>query len=441
MSNTPSKRWASVSPPQTLRQWLFVIIGPGMAMAATGVGANDFVTAAVNGAKFGVGLLWIIVAGAFVKGLLNEGIARWQQETDTTVLEAWCHRFPPFVRYVFIVYLTIWSFFIGGSLGSACGLAGHALLPLPLEEKWSIAAWGAVHWLGGAALVWFGRYALFEKVMSVLVGIMFIGTVVGAAITSPNWGQTFKGAFVPSTIPAGSAPYILGAVGGIGGSVSLLFYSYWLIEAKRTGRQWRRATRVDLAICYLLTALFGLGVMIMSAQVLYPSPNVTEKASLLIDLAHSLRERVGSAGYYLFVLGFWGAVFSSILGGQNGVPYLFSHLVALTKGVPEPNHAAYTATTSRWYRGFLLYMAFPPLVWLIFGRPVQVVVTTAIMSSFVTPFIAATLLYMNNKREWVGKAKYSIVINVLLTAALVLFLYLMGTEIVDQLGKLLQRQS
>jgi Mn2+/Fe2+ NRAMP family transporter len=436
----PSKRWESLSPPSTLNQWMFAIIGPGVAMAATGVGAGDFVTAAVNGAKFGLGLLWIIVAGSIVKGLLNEGIARWQLETDTTILEAWCRRFPPFVRYVFIVYLSVWSFFVGGSLASACGLAAHAILPLPVDEKWSIIIWGAAHMMAGCALGFVGRYPLFEKIMGALVAVMFVGTIAGAAVTAPNWMQTLRGALVPTMIPQGSASYIMGTIGGVGGSVSLLCYSYWLIEAKRAGRQWRKATFVDLIICYVLTALFGLGVMIMSAQVFYPKPDITEDRSLLIQLANSLRERVGDAGYWLYVWGFWGAVFSSVLGNAQGIPYLFSHVAAMIKGVPEGKQAEYTSPTSRWYRGYLLYMTFPPLVWLFFKRPVAMVVTFAILASFITPFIAATLLYMNNKRAWVGKAKYGVVINALLVLSLVLFVYLMGAEMKDQLGKLFIRE-
>jgi len=437
MSDKSNSRWPSSPPPRAPREWLLVIIGPGMAMAATGVGAGDFITAAVNGAKFGVGLLWVIVAGALVKGVLNEGLARWQLETDTTILEAWCHRFPPFVRYVFLVYLAVWTFFVGGSLASACGLAGHAICPLPVGESWSVVIWGAAHLIGGGLLGLWGRYGLFEKLMSALAAVMFLGTVVGAAVTAPNLLRTLRGAFVPTAIPPGSVPYMLATIGGVGGSVTVLCYGYWLIEAKRVGREWRKATVVDLVLCYALTALFGLGVMIMSAQVFYPAPNIREGRSLLIQLANALRERVGPAGYWLYVWGFWGAMFSTVLGLTQGIPYLFSHLVAMIKGAPESEHAAYLSPTSRWYRGYLLYATFPPLVWLFFKRPVAMVVTFAILASFVTPFIAATLLYLNNRRDWIGRAKYGLVLNVFLAASLALFLFLMGAEVVEQVGKLM----
>lgn len=417
-----------------MQQWLLAVIGPGMAMAATGVGASDFVTAAVNGGKFGLGLLWIILAGAAIKLLLNEGLARWQLATDSTLLEGWCRHFPPFVRYLFVAYLAVWTFFLSASLGAACGLAGHSMFPLPCDPKWSVALWGTWHLVAGYALVRSSRYRFFEILMTILVGLMFIGTVAGALLARPDWSMVLNG-LIPRGIPDGSAPYILGTIGGVGGSVTILSYGYWLIQAQRTGRTWIAATRFDLAICYTLTALFGMGVMIIASQVLYPAPNIVEDRSLIVQLANTLREHIGPAGYWLYMLSFWGAVFSTVIGCMNGIPYLFSHLVAMIRQVPEARHAEYTSPQSKWYHRYLLFMTFPPMIMLYFKRPVAMVVTFAILASFVTPFITATLLYLNNKRE-LGRTRNTALINALLIASLGLFVYLAGTEIRDQLQQL-----
>ena len=63
------------------------LIGPGIAIAATGVGAGDMVAAAAAGAKHGHALVWAAVVGAVLKFVLNEGLARWQLATGTTLLE------------------------------------------------------------------------------------------------------------------------------------------------------------------------------------------------------------------------------------------------------------------------------------------------------------------------------------------------------------------
>ena len=49
------------------------LIGPGLLVAAAG-------------AAHGVVLLWVVALAAFLKCVLNEGIARWQLATNTTAI-------------------------------------------------------------------------------------------------------------------------------------------------------------------------------------------------------------------------------------------------------------------------------------------------------------------------------------------------------------------
>jgi len=77
-------------------------IGPGLVIAATGLGAGDIIAASVAGAKYGTTLLWAALAGALMKFALNEGLARWQLATGTTLLEGWVQRLPRFLSLYFL---------------------------------------------------------------------------------------------------------------------------------------------------------------------------------------------------------------------------------------------------------------------------------------------------------------------------------------------------
>ena len=52
------------------------LIGPGLLVAAAGIGAGDIVSATMAGSAHGLTLLWVVVLAAFLKAFLNEGIAR-----------------------------------------------------------------------------------------------------------------------------------------------------------------------------------------------------------------------------------------------------------------------------------------------------------------------------------------------------------------------------
>ncbi|MFQ5770245.1 MAG: Nramp family divalent metal transporter [bacterium] len=145
------------------------VLGPGIAIAATGVGAGDMVAAAVSGSRYGFAVIWAAVVGALLKFVLNEGLARWQLATGTTLLEGWVQRLGRWVQYYFLVYLVLWSFVVGGALISACGLAAHAIAP-----ALSLTSWGILHSLGATAIVLIGGYKHFERLMKVFIGFMFL---------------------------------------------------------------------------------------------------------------------------------------------------------------------------------------------------------------------------------------------------------------------------
>lgn len=402
-------------------------LGPGFVVAATGVGAGDLIAAAVAGNRYGLAVLWVVLCGALFKWVLNEGVARWQVATGTTIVEGWIEKLPPAVSWYFVGYLFFWGFLVAAALSSACGVAAASLF-----SQLSVGAWAVIHAIGGFVLVWCGRYRMFERLMKVLIAVIFVIVIVCALLIRPDTGSALHGLFVP-TVPKGSARFLLGAMGGVGGSVTLLCYGYWIRERGWTGPDLRRRSWIDLASAYLLTGLFGLALVVIAAGV--GSGLSGSGTGLIIALADKLGEHLGPAGRLCFLVGFWCAVFTSLLGVWQGVPYLFADTLETMgrRGSANPRGID-SATTgklvnSRAYRVFLVYLAFPPLALLVFQRPLAIVVAYAIAGAFFMPFLASVLLIMNNRKDWVGRFRNQWVTNTLLTLSLGLFGYLFVVEV------------
>src|ERR671912_2918576 len=102
----PSASSDPAAPPSTS---FLKLAGPGLVVAATGIGSGDVVSASVGGANHGVVLLWAVAVGAFFKFVLNEGIARWQLATGSTLLEGWAEHLPRWVKVYFGIYLVFWT--------------------------------------------------------------------------------------------------------------------------------------------------------------------------------------------------------------------------------------------------------------------------------------------------------------------------------------------
>ncbi|MCA8922437.1 MAG: Nramp family divalent metal transporter [Planctomycetes bacterium] len=410
-------------PPQ--HPGLLAAIGPGILVAATGVGAGDLATAAFTGGQLGVAVLWAVLLGAALKFALNEGLARWQLASGSTLLEGAVAHLGRAVAWVFLPYLLLWSFFVGSALMSACGACATAIVPC-FEPGTGKVVFGILHSLVGVVLVLLGGFTLFERVMSVCIGAMFVIVLVTAGCLWPGTGEVLRGLLVPdpALLQGPSLGWTVALMGGVGGTLTVLSYGYWIREAGREGLGALRLCRIDLGVGYAMTALFGVAMVVIGAA----TPVEGKGAGLILALATQLEATLGPAGKWAFLLGAWGAVFSSLLGVWQSVPYLFADFMlqarraeAPGEGAPEP---AKVDVRSLPYRGYLLGLATVPMLGLMVDFK-QVQKLYAIVGACFIPLLAGVLLLLTTRRAWVGEAGRTRPLGLcVLVAALAFFLAL-----------------
>jgi Mn2+/Fe2+ NRAMP family transporter len=410
-------------------QSLWNRIIPGILVAATGVGAGDLVTASLAGSEVGLVLLWAALVGALLKWVLNEGLARWQMATGTTLIQGWVQKLGGWIEWAFMIYFFLWTYSVGGALINACGVAGAGLFPVS-DPHTSKIFWGIIHSLAGLLLVWFGGFKVFQYAMSFFIVIMVIAVPLTVVLVGPDLSEILSGLFVPR-IPRGSVGWLLGVIGGVGGTVTLMSYSYWIREKKRAGAEGVKACRLDLSVGYALTALFGVSMIIIGSRI-----TVTGKgATVALLLADQLAAVFGPAGRLFFLLRFWGAVFSSLLGVWQGVPYIFADFLQLRRGKGNGSASGGDLSRTKAYRIYLIILAVVPIQLLWFNVQ-QVQLIYAVLGALFMPLLALTLLLLNNRRDWVGRRfKNGRLTNGLLLITMLFFLYLGAREI---LGRLVQ---
>jgi Mn2+/Fe2+ NRAMP family transporter len=393
------------------------LAGPGLVVAATGIGSGDVVSATVGGARYGVVLLWAIAAGAFFKFVLQEGIARWQLATGKTAVEGWAEYLPAWVKWYFGVYLIIWTVSVSASLTNATGLGMANLTNGALSQSWGAVA----HSLLGGILIYFGGYNSFEKLMKILVGIMGFSILFCAIFMLGQPLPALKGLLIP-TIPAGSGTYVLSLIGGVGGSITMLSYNYWMREENMRGSGFLSFVRGDIAIAYLFTAIFGGSIMLIANDAFFVQGQALTNAQAVPKMAEALGNVLGTFGRIAFSVGFWAAVFASLLGVWQSVPYLYADLFGIVTKMSPAQRQEAVKITSTPYRLALLFITLVPLPFAFTGQPIQVVITYTIVSSLFVPFVAATMLYLNNRVKWTEPVPHnSLVTNLLLVGILVLF--------------------
>jgi Mn2+/Fe2+ NRAMP family transporter len=454
---------------------LLAILGPGILVAATGLGAGDIASAGFAGSHLGYTILWAALLGAFIKFVVNEGLMRWQLATGQTLLEGSVLHFGRVVQWFFLAYLLVWSLGVGSALISACGVAGHALIPVFDDPQRGRVVFGIAHSLIALVLILLGGYQRFEKVMASLLGLMFVSVIATALVMNPPWAEVARGMIlprIPTDVHPEAGQWTLALMGGVGGTLTMLCYGYWIREQGRVGPGFLKTCRIDLLVSYGVTAIFGVSMVIIGSSLDLAAGG---GAGLMVKISAHLGQTLGAWARWVFLIGGWAAMFTSLLGVWQAVPYLFADFWRLFRGhgspdtstagnravggfrdgripgespageaheamKPLPAGAAVSfaavieaaplererspVDTRSWvYRGYLFALAFIPMAGLQLDF-VMIQKTYSMLGAVVMPLLALALLILNGRRDLVGVAYRNRPLTVaVLLAVLVFFIY------------------
>lgn len=389
------------------------LLGPGLVMAATGIGAGDLIATLVAGAKFGYALLWAAVAGVIIKIFLVEGVGRWSLTTGHSIFEGW-QKLGRWTSFYFGPYIMVWGFVYGATAMSASALPIYTVFP-----QIPFIAYAIFSGLVGAALVWIGKYHSLEKIVAGFVGLMFLTVVGSAAFAAPNLLDALKG-LIP-LVPKGGLINTLSVVGGVGGTITLAAYGYWLKEKGWYKPAWMRVMRIDNTVAYVISGIFVISMLIIGAELLHSANIAIESSDKgLVDLSDVLAARYGSFVGHLFLLGFWAASFSSVLGSWNGVSMLFADFWGRVRHKSEDHPDRRPG--GKYYKFYVLWITFPPMLLLLLGKPVAIIIAYGVLGSLFMPFLAITLLFLLNGRHMPREWRNGWVLNVILAVIALLFL-------------------
>ncbi len=418
----PSRAKNKMSTKPKLSFW--AILGPGLLLAATGVGGGDLATATFVGGMLGTTVLWAVALGAFMKFVVTEGLARWQLATGETILEGVARRLGPVVIWIFLPYFLLWSFFVGAAQMSANGVALHAMIPVFDDATTGKIVFGVLSSLVGLGVVLRGGYRGFDVAMKVCIGVMFVTIAITAVALWPGTGAVLRGLLVP-TIPRAnpeSIVWTVSLIGGIGGTLTVLSYGYWLREEGRTSPDDLRTCRIDLAASYFMMALFGILMVIVGQTVKLEGQGTT----MLVALSDRLGEELGPAGKWLFLAGTFGTVFSSLLGVWQATPYLFAECWRL--GVRRD--ATPVDTRAPTYRRFLVVLALVPMIGL-FGSFREVQKLYTFIGAYIFPTLALVLIVFNSRAAWVGPRFKNHPATIILLAGVLAFFTWLAIENIE----------
>ncbi|WP_304235842.1 Nramp family divalent metal transporter [Jiulongibacter sediminis] len=386
---------------------LFQKIGPGLLVAAAGIGAGDMIISIQTGLEFRWIYPLVVILACVLKYTITEGIAKHQLASGKSLIERWNMIMPLWARLLFMAFFIIWSYMVGAALISTTGLAASTIFT-GLSKEW----WAVLSSLLAFALVFIGKYDLIEKLTTTLILLMF-GILVPAAVyylIADKITPVTENQYEPLTL-------IMSMLGGVGGSVTMLSYSYWASEKKWSEEEGIQKSRTDLRLSYFITGIFILSLMCITFK-MQKTGELKSGTDLILGLASAFERLYGEGGEILLKVCFWGVAFSSLLAVWSGVPYLFEDFL---NGLKTGSNTSEPSRTSKTYRLFLAFLTLVPLATAIFQSAIKSVINYTLISSFFVLGISLSLLVMNNNKSWMGKWTNTTANKIILSLSLVVF--------------------
>lgn len=349
-----------------------------MITAALVFGPSKVTITSKLGADFGFDLLWIVVVAIFFMIVFTKMAARIGMATDVSFLNLIRNKWgkPAAVASGVGVFLVSASFQAGNSIGIGISIAE---LFDSTPEPWIIA-----FNLFGISLLFFRSfYKVLEKIMIGLIIVMLAAFLVTLFLSQPPIGK-IAGGLVPA-IPSGSLGLIIAFMASCFSIVGACYQAYLMQEQRRYNPDRKQSAR-DSVPGILILGVMSAIVLICAAAVLNPQGLKVNSGS---DMAKVLEPLFGNYASAVFLIGLFGAAFSSLIGNAS----LGGTLMADALGYGSN-------FSSKIVRGLVaLVMVIGASVAMAFGSlPIQLMIFAQSVTILVVPFLGIALYRLANDR-------------------------------------------
>ena len=402
--------------------------GPGLVVVLTWLGAGDIVDMGVAGGNYGYSLMWVLVLAVVMRFLFVSLIAKYQlcNPRGEGVLDGLARLHPGYAPLLFVAAIVmghVYGSYMTVGVGEACrNVTG-------LGEVWM---W-ALFWNGLAlVLVTRPQYQVIETLFKIFLAVLSVSLLGTALWVGPEPAAILQG-FYRLEMPEQAGrfdPLLVGTamLGAIGGSLMNFVYPYFLDAKGWRGPKFRRLQLYDFLLAVGVMIVLNLAIWTLGAKLLWPDHSIEK----MDDLPRLLSEVLGPSGRWLFYVGIFSAIYTSLIGHAIGLGMMGSHAWLRLHASEEQTFTVADYRSHPWYRVIAVFCLISPLIWTLPGMPDFVTLTLVANGGqiILLPVLAAGLWKITASPQLIG-AKYRNRLweNLVMAAWLVLSVIVAGKAI------------
>ncbi|MCK5270064.1 MAG: Nramp family divalent metal transporter [Sedimentisphaerales bacterium] len=386
-------------------------IGPALITACVVFGPGSLLISSNVGAKHGYELLWMLIMTGILMGIYMTTAARIGVVGGATPCTLVAERLGRIAAAVIGINLCLICTAFQFSNNLAVAAAAETLVP-------KVGAQWVLFGLNGLIIIFLFAakqiYRFLERSMKFMVGIILVCFLVNLVLAKPDLAGIIKGLIpgLPEGLSLGLPKKVEGSIQdpmlliasllGTTFSVAAAFFQGNLVRERGwTIRDYKNGIGDSIAGVCILTGISAV-IMITTATVILGKP-----ADDIGVLAQSLQPLLGSTAHIIFCVGLLAVAMN---------PFLINAMIGgsmLADGIGKPAKMG-----DPWSRRFTVLVLLVGMVVAMLAlstgeKPVKLIIFGQALTVIGNPLMAATLLWLANRKDIMGDRRNTVLMNIL----------------------------
>ncbi len=362
-------------------------VGPGLFLIGYNIGTGSVTTMAQSGADHGMSLFWALILSCLFTYILMVAYGRLTIVTGKTALYSLKTEF----KYGWIIALYILVALVIGELLALIGVMGIVadLMQEGLKMVFdtSISRFWIILILSLAlyALIWYGKYKQFEKVLTVFVILMALCFMTVFIMVKPDLTEIITG-MVPQISNTPGTFGLIAAMAGTTCSAAVFIVRSTVVAEKGWNKSHIAVEKKDsLVSAVMMLVLSGL-IMAVSAGTLHKMGLRIENT---IDMVHLFEPLGGKLAVIVLIVGVASAGLSTVFPIVLIAPWLISDYMGTPRNLKSPLFRVLILVGFVFAFGSVILSQRPPML-MIFSQAFQACILPAVAIPI--------LIIMNDKK-------------------------------------------
>lgn len=351
-------------------------IGPGLFLIGYNIGTGSITTMAKVGAEHGMALTWALVLSCIFTYVLMVAYGKTTIVSGKTALSTIKSNL--IYGKVLAIYILI-ALVIGellalmGIFGIVTDLIQEASKLLFGGQGWNTLAITAVLVVALYALLWIGKYQVFEKFLITLVFLMGLCFIIVFFMLKPSI-SSIAGGLVPSIPKSDGTLRLIAAITGTTCSAAVFIMRSTVVAEKGWTLKNLKLEKRDSAVSASMMFFLSLVIMAVAAGTLHVMGMKLNNTVEMISLFEPLGGRIAA---FILILGIVGAGISSIFPIILIAPWLISDYTGRERNIRSPMYRVLGLVGVLFGFGMQFINTTPPLL-MVFSQAFQALILPAV---------------------------------------------------------------